>query len=191
MTNITDFAKKNLWRLAKGNLEPCFHQLIIFDLLYDQHYWTGNNLDASLDQLVSEAILNACLEPLAEHVDVHLDKIDENLNFNELPVSTLCTSISSSCFSSFRFFPFLPPRPILPVEGEDLLKKVESDLNTRRGLIWGGCWRRTAPALTGSEFFGQQLWERRSDNVQLSSNSSETGLPPQLRVDCTAQWYRC
>ena len=107
-----------------------------FDLLYDQHYWTANNLDASLDQLVSEAILNACLEPLAQHVDVHLDNIDENLNFKvELPVSTLCTSISSSCFSSFRFFPFLPPRPILPVEVEDLLEKVESGLNTRRGLI--------------------------------------------------------
>merc|ERR1719347_2378791 len=26
--------------------------------------------------------------------------------------STLCTSISSSCFSSFRFLPFLAPRPI-------------------------------------------------------------------------------
>ena len=62
--------------MAKGNLEPCFHQLIIFDLLYDQHYWTGNNLDASLDQLVSEAILNAGLEPLAEHVNVHLGNID-------------------------------------------------------------------------------------------------------------------
>ena len=99
------------------------------------HYWTANNLDPGLDQLVSEAILNAGLEPLAEHVDVHLDNVDENLNFKEeLPVSTLCTSISSSCFSSFRFFPFLPPRPILPVEGEDLLKKVESDLNTG-GLI--------------------------------------------------------
>ena len=76
--------------MAKGNLEPCFHELIIIDLIYDQHYWTANNLDASLDQLVSEAILNAGLEPLAEHVDVHLDNIDENLNFKEeLPVSTL------------------------------------------------------------------------------------------------------
>ena len=135
MTNITNFCKKNSLRLANSNLEPCFHELIIIDLIYDQHYWTANNLDASLDQLVSEAILNAGLEPLAEHVDVHLDNIDENLNFKvELPVSTLCTSISSSCFSSFRFFPFLPPRPILPVEEEDLLKKVESDSNTR-GLI--------------------------------------------------------
>ena len=73
-----------------SNLELCFHEPIIIDLIYDQHYWTANNLDASLDQLVSEAILNAGLEPLAEHVDVHLDNIDENLNFKEeLPVSTL------------------------------------------------------------------------------------------------------
>ena len=138
MTNITIFCtKKNndVWQTAILNPASTNSSYLIL-YTYDQHYWTANNLDASLDQLVSEAILNACLEPLAEHVDVHLDNIDENLNFKvELPVSTLCTSISSSCFSSFRFFPFLPPRPILPVEGEDLLKKVESDLNTRRGLI--------------------------------------------------------
>ena len=88
----TNYYLNVLWPLPK--------RCIIFDLLYDQHYWTANNLDASFDQLVSEAILNTGLEPLAEHVDVHLDKIYENLNFNELPVSTLCTSISSSCLSS-------------------------------------------------------------------------------------------